>query len=460
MAYSNGIVTKPVNTSDVCSAIGEDKHRIGFLCTHINVNPHSKHKPMRHSTLAELTNTQKISVNWGYHIPNVLRMDIVVAQMQKEDNGETVTETSWKPTTSDEPYVYLHYGWWYEKPQGGTSSPYRLGDFNGYKHDTPFFVGVEFNLNSSEIQSGFYATLKGEINVDNQGDVGTSDFSRLSNKVLMVGALPSNSSDYTAMKFKTGPAVMPDGTTNYRTVVFSDEDVLKMFGITSGNFNLYFFLVERPSDQSIMRDGYYLPMSNLYTVQAADNYARAYYSINEYVKNIGTIAMLSTKTQAMTLPIPSAAVHYTYHVDRPTDPMPNVGFSATGSVTVGNGRVMVVGTINLINNTGATDTFYKQETLSALYIGVSAYGATTGNLYMSKMYPISATATGSITLRNGESGVLISSATLVQTTDSQFLPNPSGDSSFINPSAAIYTRNKIGTFDEWTYFNKCVFEII
>ena len=60
MAYDSTTktITKPVNTSDVCSAIGEDKHRIGYLCVNENVNPQSKHKPMRHSTLAELTNVE------------------------------------------------------------------------------------------------------------------------------------------------------------------------------------------------------------------------------------------------------------------------------------------------------------------------------------------------------------------------------------------------------------------
>lgn len=457
MAHSDGLITKPVNTTDVCSTIGEDKHRIGYLCVSENVNPQSKHKPMRHSTLAELTNEQKISKNWGYHIPDTLRLANIVSLIQAEDKGQTITESSWIPTTSDEPYVYLHYGWWYEKPQGGATSPYRLGDFNGYKHDTPFFIGVEYNLNSNEIQHGFYASLNGEINVDDPNDVQTSDFSRLSNKVLMVGALPSNSSDYTAMKFKTGPAVMPDGTTTYRTVVLSDEDVLKMFGASSGNFNLYFFLVERPSDQSIIRNGYYLPMSNLYMVSAADNYGRSYYSINEYVDNVGTIAELGTKSQAMTLPIPSAAVHYTYIPVRPTDPYSGYRLTATGSITIAsNGRVTVVGAITITNNTGASVTINKATILSNLYIQVSAYGASTGNLYTSEIYQITATTTGTLTLANGVSGSLISSTTLVQFTESQFMPSPNGDSSFINPSAGIFTRNRINAGDEWTYFNKCV----
>ena len=112
MAYSNGIVTKPVNTSDVCSAIGEDKHRIGYLCVSGNVNPHSKHKPMRYNTLSELTNGQKISIDWGYHIPIIRELRVMLAQMLYDEHNMTVSDTAWNPTTSEQPFVYLHAGWW------------------------------------------------------------------------------------------------------------------------------------------------------------------------------------------------------------------------------------------------------------------------------------------------------------------------------------------------------------
>ena len=131
MAYDNGIVTKPVNTSDVCSAIGEDKHRIGYLCVSGNINIYSKHKPMRFATLSELTTANKKSAKFGYRIPTRVQGTTIMNYFIASS-----APSAWTPSSSDAPYVLMKNGWWYERPQGGETSPYRLGDFNGYNHNT------------------------------------------------------------------------------------------------------------------------------------------------------------------------------------------------------------------------------------------------------------------------------------------------------------------------------------
>lgn len=459
MAYDNGVISKPISTTDVCSVIGSDNHDVGALCVHENLNANSKHKPMRYTTLSELTTQQKISVNWGYHIPSLARVDQIVPSMINEESGSSSVITDWIPSnegeTSANDYVYIHYGWWYQRPKGGSTNPYRMGDFNGYNHNTVFFVGCELSPNDTEIQNGFYVDLKGEINIDDPNDVGTSDFSRLSNKVLLVGALASNDSNPTNMRFKTGPATLPSGTTSYRMVVFSDEDITRLFYNGTGNYNLYYMLVERPTDQSIYVDGYYLPMSNLYKNSQETEYGRVYYRINEYTTNIGTVAMLTTKTQAMTLPCQILPVHYTYIAVRPTDPYEGFAFTSTlGSYTLAaNGRMMIYGNLKITNNSGSSQYF---STIT-VYIQASAFGGQTGNIYTSNYYEVSYTVNATIA-NNGSLWLAGSASTtenIVNFSEQQFRPNPNGDSTFVNPSASVSSRNRINTNDEWTYFVQC-----
>lgn len=303
MAYDNGIVTKPVNTSDVCSAIGEDKHRIGYLCVSGNINIYSKHKPMRVNSLAELTNTQKINVNWGYRVPAWMRMDNAVTYMMAEDaNGGTPTYQDWDPTNAinneDGPYVYLHYGWWYQRPQGGASSPYRLGDFNNYNHNAEGSVFRTSDIPST-ISGAFDVDLFGTININDTNDVGSStsagNIGSLANKAFAVGIVKSGESAAT-LKFKSAPYAL--NGTNYWTIVhFTDSDVSKIC-TSNGTYYLYFMLIERNGST---------------------------YSQNFDSTETATYAALTAKSQC--IPLPIARVQITYQSVAPVNPIGNLVFT-------------------------------------------------------------------------------------------------------------------------------------
>ena len=363
MAYDSTTktITKPVNTSDVCSAIGEDKHRIGFLCTHINVNPHSKHKPMRYNTLSELTNGQKISIDWGYHIPIIRELRVMLAQMLYEENNMTVSDTAWNPTTSEQPYVYLHYGWWYRKPQGGESSPYRLGDFNGYKHNTPYFLGVAVNQGNYEISTGFWCELEGEIDIESASDVGTNveGLSQLYNKVLLVAALkesqPADTSFFGVVKYRTGPAQLPGGLKSYKAVYFSEQDCGKLFYNGTGYYYLYFFLLDRDQLMGTEVDGF-KPSNH--------NFGQSYTGDGQNNMNGDKLG------KTITLPIQRLRVHWTKQSYIHTNPYRDLqAYFERGTITMAsNGRITITGAL-CFKNTGSSNVSVNPSNLQVLVTG-------------------------------------------------------------------------------------------
>lgn len=92
-----------ISTTTVANALQTSSHDVGTLCTHANINKWAKGKPVSYATNTGITDAQRASYpcNHGYTIPQSQSMQ-------------------------------LHGSWSYNKPTGGASSPYRLGDFRGY----------------------------------------------------------------------------------------------------------------------------------------------------------------------------------------------------------------------------------------------------------------------------------------------------------------------------------------
>ena len=59
MAYSNGKITAPVSTDDVCAALGISSHDVATLCSSSEINPAARCKPVRGGTPASLTDAQR-----------------------------------------------------------------------------------------------------------------------------------------------------------------------------------------------------------------------------------------------------------------------------------------------------------------------------------------------------------------------------------------------------------------
>ena len=64
--YDDGIVSEPVNQYDVQQALGCGSGDIGTLCTHANINPMARYKPVRHTKISALTDTERYNVRYGF----------------------------------------------------------------------------------------------------------------------------------------------------------------------------------------------------------------------------------------------------------------------------------------------------------------------------------------------------------------------------------------------------------
>ena len=97
-----------ITTSMVASAIGAGSNDVGALCTHPNINKWSKWKPVNHSSVVGLTESQFSGLKYGI---NIFELFSTV--------GTTFNSQNWN----------------YNKPT--SLSPKRLGDFRLYEHTAP-----------------------------------------------------------------------------------------------------------------------------------------------------------------------------------------------------------------------------------------------------------------------------------------------------------------------------------
>lgn len=413
MAYENGVVTKPVSTSDVCSAIGEGTHKVGYLCTSSSINIYSKRKPMRNSTLSELTDTQRIAGNWGYHVPDISQLRTIVTNIISEDGG--TIPNAWNPAVQDtEPYEYMHYGWWYQRPQGGETSPYRLGDFNGYAHSTEEKLWWTNEI-PSVISEAFDVSLFGQIDINSTDDVGSDtsygSIGSLYNKVLLVGAYKSNTTVYGNLRYKTGPASSGSGT-YYSIVHFSDTDLPLLFKDGEGTYYLYFFLVDRDQFTGGSSGGYLNPMQNL-------DSTGTYYDGTTYA------ALGDKMNKCISLPIARKVV--TYAEQPPTSPIEDFTFTLAsgGSITytAARGRFIVSFPQLTATNTSTTSqrTIYKTN----LYMSVFLQGISDSSKRWESS-KISMGQTGTLSVNAGVSGTVFSSAS-VNFTDTSVIEFLNGD---------------------------------
>lgn len=138
--YTNGIVTTPINVADLSQLLNRSQENInkveysnlltsvGGLCTHPNINKWAKYKPVRYAGVVkkDTFNAQgkwekgEGSNGWwmgdGQGIMNIPKL-----------NGENETTLIDSIASANE--------WTYNKPTGGETSPFRLSDFIGYKHN-------------------------------------------------------------------------------------------------------------------------------------------------------------------------------------------------------------------------------------------------------------------------------------------------------------------------------------
>lgn len=424
MAHSDGLITKPVNTTDVCSTIGEDKYRIGYLCISENINIYSKHKPMRFATLAELTTANKKSAKYGYRIPTAVQGTTIMNYFTASS-----TPSAWTPSSSDAPYVLIKNGWWYERPQGGETSPYRLGDFNGYNHNTnnrEYFCRVmqAETLASDGVYYGFDVDIVDFSVNPNEGELfGAGEY------VLCVAAVKivNGNADLNTVKFKTGPYYL-NGTKQDFIVHFSDEDVSTIFGTTGTTWDLCFMAV--PINSATVTD----PDSpNVGQVRPYQNYNSTDTTETTYYPRF--------TLNCIPIPVDKIRVTYTVPPVVITNPYEGLNFTIVGgNIVVGTTTNRV--TVTLTNLTIQNTLDDRPKTVYTVGLGViiSAYGDSTGILTESDVISLAVPETSKRVDANSTANLWDETTTRTIAIDTKtFTPKPGGDSSFSGYTASLVT---------------------
>ena len=119
MANSSGIITAPVRQiADVKTVLGESVNTLSGLCKSSKINRWAKYKPVKYANVAP-----NRSGTWWQAYNMQCGIDI------KSYSTISAMLTAWMAKTN---YAWEDF-WKYDPPTGGTY-PYRLFDFNNYKH--------------------------------------------------------------------------------------------------------------------------------------------------------------------------------------------------------------------------------------------------------------------------------------------------------------------------------------
>ena len=208
--------TTNITTTLVGQTIGVASRDVGTLCSSSLINKWSKYKPVIYPVISTdgITNWWKaIGGNCGLSITEYSDIDNLVTAII---NGVT---------------------WAYNKPTGGASSPYRLGDFRGYAHDAvipfkSFYVSpIAYNNSVGSAVGASISISSGEIN-----SLAITDINRI--KDWYFGCYMVKSS---------GSALYPRYITTANPVSVEDSSVeIPIYGLPSGTYYVYPFLCQNP----------------------------------------------------------------------------------------------------------------------------------------------------------------------------------------------------------------------
>lgn len=117
MSLNGGKITAPISIDDIKNCFGLSTNDLGTLITKANINVWAKYKPTVYPSPFPDDWYRGGDGNYGLNITvdnKVSTVANLVAQYSKTNNG---------------------YGTLYKRPTGGSSAPYRMGDFRGYNHN-------------------------------------------------------------------------------------------------------------------------------------------------------------------------------------------------------------------------------------------------------------------------------------------------------------------------------------
>lgn len=179
MSVLNNKINAPVGVGDVKQILGEPSNDVGTLCMSNNINKWSKHKPVRSETISP---DYSDKTEWERHF-----YTYDVSERPNRFYGMDVTISNDGNDRADDLYDERYcQNWEYARPLGGSRSPYRLGDFEGYFHLASQFCQSNFGKditeeyivsNDSDSYDGVMFYCDGIHN--NSGGVSFSDFKNL-----------------------------------------------------------------------------------------------------------------------------------------------------------------------------------------------------------------------------------------------------------------------------------------
>lgn len=137
MAYDSNtqVISAPVDMGDIADALGVDSLDLGTLCTSEKVNKFSKHKPIRFNKWGILSDAEFKGMSTD--AAENIYYGIKIKGPTSAELGPSLVEIH------DTTFEYI-------RPEGGSDSPFRMLDFDGYKHNAVANPGASFQISSRE----------------------------------------------------------------------------------------------------------------------------------------------------------------------------------------------------------------------------------------------------------------------------------------------------------------------
>lgn len=139
MSLKDGIISAPVSIDDVKSILGESSNDLATLCNSDGIVPWSKYKPIAYSQpftdIPPVREDRTIDVTSYNGAPCIVRCGMLVPEIKYNVNNFSTIFDIAERLESDNTWGNIYspsatYN--YYKLHGGTSEPYRLGDFRNY----------------------------------------------------------------------------------------------------------------------------------------------------------------------------------------------------------------------------------------------------------------------------------------------------------------------------------------
>lgn len=152
MSLKDGIISAPVSIDDVKSVLGESSNDLATLCKSDNIDKWAEHKPVVYKANFD-SNDGKGNGNYG------LSPVIVEGDSSYTNDTTAMSNIIQAILKGNDDWVYAH-------PTGGANSPYRLGDFVGYKNKNypPFYMNYdkEVSVNVQVTPTYMWGITEGE----------------------------------------------------------------------------------------------------------------------------------------------------------------------------------------------------------------------------------------------------------------------------------------------------------